>query len=97
MKQHDLVEVVWDDARSLGGWITLEELTAWRDDHATRRIYSVGYVYSITKKTLCLVGSISHGDPIAFGDALEIPRAMIERVWLLRRGTRAGKAKRRGK
>lgn len=92
MKQFDLVEIVWDDARSLPGWHDDDSLGAWRQDHKTRRMQSVGYVYDGDDKTICILGTVSDGDPVVYADALEIPRAMIKRIKMLRRsgGGRGG-------
>lgn len=90
MKHGDLVEIVWDDARSLNGWIEPEALEAWRHDHATRRMHSVGYVYEDNDKTICIIGSSSQGDPIVYADALEIPKPMIKQMRRLRRGRGGG-------
>lgn len=75
----DLVEVEWDDACANSGWDSGESCKEMK----LIPIRSVGYLYSKTRKTVVLAGTV---DESGYNSRREcIPRSEVKRIRVIRR------------
>ena len=83
------VEVVWQDARSAGGWFSYGDVQEWGDDYRQYMIHSYGYLIKADKNSVIIVMSKDEKEnegTTAVHALLEVPRPMVKAIYKIARG-----------
>ena len=85
VKLPDMVEVVWRDSFTTSGWRTLEEYDAITAQSAD--IHTVGFLLRRRPNVVIAQSFQPEGnDDERVSEAISIPRALVSRITLLRKG-----------